>query len=177
MARVPLVPIDLAEPKDLVAAVRARRGGELSELDRLLLHSPALAEGWNFYLGQVRTRLTVEAKLRELAMCGVAVVNGAEYEFAGHLPLFIKAGGSDAQGKALRQVRSAMENDRLFDAAERATLRLTYEMTENVKVADETFKAAAEALGGTRAVVELIGIIATYNMVSRFLVALELHPA
>ena len=24
---------------------------------------------------------------------------------------------------------------------------------------------------------ELIGIIATYNMVSRFLVALELHPA
>jgi hypothetical protein len=26
-------------------------------------------------------------------------------------------------------------------------------------------------------VVELIGVIATYNMVSRFLVALELHPA
>jgi alkylhydroperoxidase family enzyme len=177
MARVPLVPIDLAEPKDLVAAVRVRRGGQLSELDRLLLHSPALAEGWNFYLGQVRTKLTVHPKLRELAMCGVAVVNGAEYEYAGHLPLFLKAGGTGAQGKALRQIRSAMENDRLFDPLERATLRLTYEMTENVKVNDQTFNAATKALGSTRAVVELIGIIATYNMVSRFLVALELHPA
>jgi alkylhydroperoxidase family enzyme len=50
-------------------------------------------------------------------------------------------------------------------------------MTKNVKVSDETFKAAAKALGSTRALVELIGVIATYNMVSRFLVALELHPA
>jgi alkylhydroperoxidase family enzyme len=177
MARVPLVPVDLAEPKDLVAAVRARRGGQLSELDRLLLHSPALAEGWNFYLGQVRTKLTVDAKLRELAMCGVAVVNEAEYEYAGHLPLFLKAGGTKQQGEAIRNIKSAMSDERLFNELERATLRLTYEMTENVKVSDETFKAAAKASGNTRAVVELIGIIATYNMVSRFLVALELHPA
>ena len=177
MARIPFVPIDLAEPKVLVDAVRARRGGELSELDRLLLHSPALTEGWNFYLGAVRTRLSVSAKLRELAMCVVAVVNRADYEYNGHLPLFLKHGGTAAQGEAIRDIQAALNNTQMFDAAERATLHLAYEMTRNVQVTDATFAMAAKALPSTQELVELIGVIATYNMVSRFLVALELHPA
>jgi alkylhydroperoxidase family enzyme len=178
MARIPFVPIDLQEPAELVAAIRKRRGGELAELDRLLLHSPALAEGWNFFLGQVRTKLAIPAKLRELAMCVVAVVNRAEYEFAGHLPLFLQHGGTDEQGRALRNVEAAIENRKLFDETERAVMRLTLEMTRDVQVRDATFARAQEALGGSaRAVTELIGVVATYNMVSRFLVALELHPA
>lgn len=176
MARIPFLPLDLKEPKALVDAVRARRGGELLELDRLLLHSPPLAEGWNFHLNQVRTKLSLDPKLRELAMCGVAVVNKAEYEFKAHLPLFVKAGGTEEQGKALRNPEAAMKDTRLFSALERATLALTYEMTKNVKVSDATFAAAREALGSEKLLVELVGVIAAYNMVSRFLVAFELHP-
>jgi alkylhydroperoxidase family enzyme len=48
-------------------------------------------------------------------------------------------------------------------------------MTRHVAVADATFEAALAALG-PRAVVELVGVIATYNMVSRFLVALGVEP-
>jgi alkylhydroperoxidase family enzyme len=177
MARVPFVPLDLAEPKALVDAVRARRGGELSELDRLLLHSPPLTEGWNFYLNQVRQKLGLDPKLRELAMCSVAAINKAEYEYEAHLPLFVKAGGTEEQGQALREIEVAAKNERLFNEVERATLRLTYEMTKNVKVSDDTFTTAAKALGSTQLLVELVGVIATYNMVSRFLVAFELHPA
>jgi alkylhydroperoxidase family enzyme len=176
MARIPFVPLDLKEPKALVDAVRARRGGELLELDRLLLHSPALTEGWNFHLNQVRTKLGLDPKLRELAMCGVAVINKAEYEFKAHLPLFVSAGGTQVQGKALRNLEAAMKDTRLFDALERATLALTYEMTKNVKVSDGTFAAARDALGSDKLLVELAGVIATYNMVSRFLVAFDLHP-
>ena len=176
MARIPFVPADIREPKALVDAVRARRGGELLELDRLLLHSPALTEGWNFHLNQVRTKFSLDPKVRELAMCVVAVVNEAEYELKAHLPLFIKAGGSEEQGKALRNPGAAMKDTRLFNELERATLALSYEMTENVEVSDATFAAAQKALGSTQLVVELVGVIATYNMVSRFLVAFELHP-
>lgn len=176
MARVPFVPLDLQQPKALVDAVRARRGGKLLELDRLLLHSPPLTEGWNFHLNQVRTKLCVDAKLRELAMCVVAVVNKADYEFVAHLPLFIKAGGTEEQGKALRTVEQAMRDTRLFDEIERATLALAYEMTEHVQVSDATFAAAQKALGSTQLLVELVGVIATYNMVSRFLVAFRLEP-
>jgi alkylhydroperoxidase family enzyme len=124
----------------------------------------------------VRTKLSLDPKLRELAMCGVAVVNKAEYEFKAHLPLFVKAGGTEEQGKALRDLQAAIKDERLFSALERATIAFTYEMTKSVKVSDATFAAAREALGSDQLIVELVGVIATYNMVSRFLVAFELHP-
>ncbi|MEM7258808.1 MAG: DsbA family protein, partial [Pseudomonadota bacterium] len=57
--RLPLLPIDLAEPADVVAAIRKRRGGELIELDRLLLYSAPLAHGWNTFIGQVRENFTI----------------------------------------------------------------------------------------------------------------------
>ena len=44
-----------------------------------------------------------------------------------------------------------------------------------MQVSDATFAAAKAALPTEQALVELIGTIATYNMVSRFLVALDLH--
>ena len=94
MTRLPLLRDDQVVPPEVVAAIRQRRGGQLLELDRLLLHSPAFAAGWNDFLGKVRTALQIEPIWRELAMCGVAVVNGAEYELTQHAPLFVRAGGS-----------------------------------------------------------------------------------
>ncbi|MEI7530802.1 MAG: carboxymuconolactone decarboxylase family protein [Betaproteobacteria bacterium] len=175
MARIPLVPLDLKEPKEIVDAVRNRRGGELSELDRLLLHSPALTEGYNFFLGKVRNNLTTIPKLRELAMCTVAVVNKADYEYNAHLPLFVAAGGTPEKGKAILELESAIKNTTLFDATEIAVLRLTLEMTRDVQVTQETFDLARKAMGGDQQLVDLVGTIATYNLVSRFLVAFELH--
>ena len=48
-------------------------------------------------------------------------------------------------------------------------------MTRQVAVGDGTFEAVHAALGD-RETVELVGVIATYNMVSRFLVALGIEP-
>ena len=42
--------------RELVAAIEARRGGSLLNLDRMLLWSEPLARGWNGYLRAVRTR-------------------------------------------------------------------------------------------------------------------------
>jgi alkylhydroperoxidase family enzyme len=52
---------------------------------------------------------------------------------------------------------------------------LTIEMTRQVRVADATF-AAVRAVLGEQATVELVAVIAAYNMVSRFLVALGVEP-
>ena len=176
MPRIPYQPLDLAEPAALVDAIRQRRGGTLLNLDRMLLHSPAFAGGWNVFLREVRNNLQLSPKLRELAMCVVAVLNGAEYEFHHHAPEFIAAGGTEQQVQAMREPMRAAADSSLFDAAERAALQLTIEMTRNVKVSDESFEAARKALGNEQDVVELVGVIATYNMVSRFLVALGVEP-
>ena len=176
MPRIPFVPDDIAEPKEIVDAVRKRRGGKLLALDRLLLHSPPLTAGWGTYLGAVRTQLTLPAKPRELAICGVASLTGAQYEFVAHAPLLLQAGGTQAQADALRDLTKAATNTSLFDENERAVLQLTLEMTRDVAVAEATFARANQALGGTQQVVELVATIAAYNMVSRFLVALDLQP-
>ena len=61
----------------------------------------------------------------------------------------------------------------LFDDIERAVLSLSMEMTRSIVVSDETFARAKNALDDTRSLVELIGVIATYNMTNRFLTALD----
>jgi len=176
MAAIPYQPQDLAEPRDLVAAIRARRGGRLLNLDRMLLHSPPLARGWNGYMGAVRNELAVSPKLRELAMCVVAVLNHADYEFHHHAPEFLRAGGTAAQLDALAHVGDPQADLSVFDAAERAAMSLTVEMTRNVNVSDATMASVRAALPDYRQVVEIVAIIASYNMVSRFLVALGVEP-
>jgi alkylhydroperoxidase family enzyme len=84
MPRLPYLPADTAEPAEIVAQIRARRGGRLLNLDRMLLHSPTFARGWNGLLGAVRGELSLSPRLREIAICAVAALTGAEYEFTHH---------------------------------------------------------------------------------------------
>ena len=172
--RLPYKPLDLAEPAELVAAVRKRRGGDLIELDRMLLYSPALTEGWNYYLNAVRTRLSLAPKLGEMVICTVAVLNRADFEFGQHAPLFVAAGGTAAQTDALADPHRAASSTDLFTAAECAALQLCIEMTTQVQVSEATFARCREQIE-PQALVELVGTIAAYNMVSRFLVALNIH--
>ncbi|MDX2481336.1 MAG: carboxymuconolactone decarboxylase family protein [Desulfuromusa sp.] len=175
MPVIPYKPEDVQEPRELVDAIRARRGGTLLNLDRMLLHSPPFATSWNSFLGAVRNDLGVPAKLRELAICTVAILNGAEYEFTQHAPEFLKAGGQEAQLIVLQQIEPSNFNHSVFDIAELAVIQLSIEMTQSVQVSSSTMDSVKDVLQNDQHLVELIGIIATYNMVSRYLVALGIE--
>ena len=172
---IPYLPIDLVEPAELVAAIRARRGGQLMNLDRMLLHSVPFARGWNTFLGEVRRGLSLSPKLREIAMCGVAVINGAEYEFFHHAPELIAAGGSELQVQALRKIVNPGADFSMFSDIERDAIALTLQMTRDIVVDPDVMTRLQRAIGNT-ALVELVGVIAAYNMVSRFLIALGVTP-
>ena len=172
---IPYVPSDIREPAELVDAIRARRGGQLIHLDRMLLHSIPFARGWNAFLWEVRRNLSVSAKLREIAMCGVAVLNGAEYEFFHHAPELRAAGGTAAQVDALRAIGRPDMDLNVFDAIERDAIALTIAMTRDIEVPHDLLERLQAALGNT-AVVELVGVVSAYNMVSRFLLALGVTP-
>jgi alkylhydroperoxidase family enzyme len=172
MRPIPYCPKSLDEPAELVAAIKARRGGELLELDRMLLHSPNYADGWNTFLAKVRSELTVSSKLAELAICYVAVLNHASYELEQHSPLFLAAGGLPEQLSALT---AEPLDQSIFSDSEQAVLQLTVEMTRSIEVTTETMAAAKRALASDQQVVEIVGVIAAYNMVSRFLVALHVE--
>ena len=174
--KIPYVAEDKVGPPDLVAAIRARRpGGKLWNLDRMLLNSPAFAKGWNAMFGAIRGQLSLPGKLREISIMAIAVLNKADYERAAHEPELKSAGGSAEQIAALKDPVAASKNEKLFDEPERAALALAIEMTREVQVQDATLKRVRAALSDQQ-VVELIGTIAAYNMVSRFLVATGVEP-
>ena len=108
-------------------------------------------------------------------MCGVAVLNGAEYEFFHHAPPFKKAGGTEEQVQAIRLIGQAQFPKQLFTQVENDAVDLTYQMTRNIKVDSELMKRLQKELGSTDTV-ELVTVIAAYNMVSRFLIALDVNP-
>jgi alkylhydroperoxidase family enzyme len=175
MPRIPYVDPRISEPAELVASIRTRRGGELLNLDRMLLHSPELAAGWNLLMGAVRRRFVVSARLREIGICVVAVLNRAEYEFIHHAPELIEAGGSKAQVEALRDPQRALVNEQLFDETERQVIALTIDMTRAIEVRPGLTEWLNERLGPQQTV-ELVSTIAAYNMVSRLLVAVGVEP-
>jgi alkylhydroperoxidase family enzyme len=175
MPRIPYLPLDLSEPADIVEAIRARRGGTLLNLDRLLLYSPEIARGWNQHLGAIRTRLSLSPRLRELAMLVVAVLNRAPYEFVHHAPVYLQAGGTQAQLDALADPDQASTRADLFDETERAALAVAISLTREVRIDDDTFERLRAKLN-ERELVEYVITVAAYNMVSRILVAFGVEP-
>jgi alkylhydroperoxidase family enzyme len=171
MPTIPYLPADVAEPAALVAAVRARRGGPLLNLDRILLHSPVFTEGWGAFMGRLRTATSISPRLRELAICAVAVESQAGYELYQHLPELVAAGGSAAEVAAVQ----SRDTTGLADDA-RTIIALATEITRDTKPTPETFAAARALLGSDQAMVEMVGTIAAYAMVSRILLTFGIEP-
>ncbi len=159
---------------ELVASIEKRRGGALLNLDRMLLWSEPVARGWNVYLRALRQEISLPPFVRELAICVVARLTGADYEFHHHAPELRRAGASDAQLGALDNPDTAATSDQ-FDELQRAVIRFAIGSTRDVKIPDATFDALKQHMSPTE-IVELVAVTAAYNMVARFLVALQVTP-
>ena len=154
--------------------LRARRGGTLTTLDRLLLHSPPVAEGWNAMLGALRGGTTLPADLRELAVLRIAVLTGAEFEWTAHEPIGRRAGLTDLHLRRLRTAEPTAEP--VWTPAQAGVLAFTDVSSREVAVPDEVF-AAVRAHLDDRQVVELTVLVGGYGMVARFLVAMQVPPS
>ncbi|KAH9906877.1 AhpD-like protein [Xylariomycetidae sp. FL2044] len=170
-----------AEDLEIRARIAARRSPRpLQPLDLALLHSPPVADGWNSFLGAIRTRTTaLSPALREIAICRVAVCNEAWYEWGHHAPLARAAGVGekgmkvvgrrgvleDVEGEEEGEEEARRELDGDGDGGEGkgkgkgwAVLRLADEMTRNVKVRDELFDEVKGVLSD-REIVEVVATV------------------
>lgn len=154
-----------------------RRGGTLLNLDKALLWSEPLARGWNVYLKNVRTGLGASRKLRELGICTVALITGAQYEYHHHAPDFLASGGTRQELDALEAfvASRAGQPGAGLDRDEALVAQYAASMTRDVKVPDALFERMRERFDTTE-LVEITAAIATYNMVARFLLALDVRP-
>lgn len=167
MARIEYADLNSPDIAPLVDRIKAERGKVLN-LYGMLLHSPPVAEGWLKLFTAIRQQGSLSGRLRELVIMHIAVINQAEYEFDQHVPFALKEGITEAQLDALRA--GSFEP---FTPIEQSVLAYADSMTRDVHVPDDVF-AAVKPHFNERELVELTATIAGYNLVSRFLEALQI---
>jgi alkylhydroperoxidase family enzyme len=164
------------DEQEVLKRVQARRGPMgLIPLDLALLHSPPVADGWNALLGAVRTKTDLYPDIREIAICRVARINEAWFEWDAHLPILansLEREGNVAEKLVKMEELNPTDKGPLSDS-QWAVLRYADAMTKDVKVSDETFHALKDVGLNDKEIIELTATVASYNMVSRFLVALD----
>jgi alkylhydroperoxidase family enzyme len=163
---------DYPELAEVIAKIKGARGGRLINIYRLMLHSPSLANAW-FELNQaVRYGTDIDGQSRELAVIRVAILNDVEYVQRAHGPAYaLKEGLTPAQVDALADWQSSS----LFSEKQRALLAYADAMTCEIHVPDEVF-SNLRAHHSERQIVELTMLIGAYNMLTRFLKALQVDP-
>lgn len=168
MRITPIVPGSRPELAEIEASIVARRGS-VTTIYQVLMNSPAIAVGWERLLFAVRRESSLTARLRELVILQIAMLNGAPYEFEAHAPIASAAGLDDVL-ELLR--RSAPIPAGRLTEQECIALELTEAMTRQVEVPDELFEKVHRHFQD-QSLIDLTVTIAAYNMVSRFLVALR----
>lgn len=167
--RVPLVVGGIRpELKEIEDRILKERG-RISLLYQVLLNSAPIAKGWEAMLTAVRNQTSVPADLRELMILRVAVLNKASFEFEAHIPHALKAGVSQEKIEALR----ALDLSSQFTDEEKILLKMTDHMTRDIEVPADLMAQITSHYSPEK-VVELVATVAAYNMVSRFLVALNI---
>ena len=168
MARLDYADTTQPEVRPLAERIIHERGSVL-HLYAMLMHSGPVAEGWLRYLTAIRHECQLSGALREMVIMRIATLNGAPYEAAQHAPIAVKEGLTEQQVAALTDWQASD----LFDETQRAVLAYCDAMTREIRVPDAVFAAVRRALPD-RELVELTATIGAYNMVSRFLEALQI---
>jgi hypothetical protein len=111
-------------------------------------------------VGAVRTRTSLADDLRELAICRIAVVNKAWYEWMHHAPLAVKGGvSSEAMKELMTEERLGLGDIPAgFTEKQWAVCVMADEMTKNVHVADETF-AQLKSFFNDQEVIEIVATV------------------
>jgi len=176
---VPNPPTNLSpEDEQVLERVKARRGAMgLIPLDLALLHTPKFADGWNALLGAVRTKGILPDDIREIAICRPALINRAWFEWNAHAPILLKSPGfSESKLAVVKQLHPTDKG--ALDDRQWAVLRYCDAMTRDVTVPQALFdELKTTGAFSEQEIVEITVTCASYNMVSRFLVALDVGEA
>lgn len=148
----------------IVAGPRGRVEGPL----RVWITSPQFAEKAQQLGAFCRFGSSLPSRLSELAIIVMGAAWQAGFEWWAHAPL-AKAGGiNEAAIEAIRvgKTPTFARDD------ERIVYTFAHELTHKRRVSQPTYQAAVEALGET-SVVDLVGILGYYSMISMFINAFE----
>ena len=168
MSRLPELTVDKLTPEQrnvhdaIVAGPRGLVPGPLT----LWLNSPKLAERAQELGAFCRYHTSLPPRLSELAILVTGASWKAGFEWFVHAPIGIAAGLDPA---AVETIRTG-GTPKFGRADEAAVYDFTHELLEKRRVSDVTYKRAVAELGSV-GVVELVGILGYYALISMTIVA------
>src|SRR5438132_10274287 len=116
MARIEYPSVESSDAQQVVEQVRSQRGGRLPALYRMQLYNAAVADGWLRLGTAVRYKSELDSSTREMAICLVARLTGAEYEWRAHSRLALQEGFSEEQLDGI----ASWQHSQLFTEQQRA---------------------------------------------------------
>jgi 4-carboxymuconolactone decarboxylase len=135
------------------------------------MHAPELGELAQRLGAHCRYRTALPARLSEFAILCTARAWRAQYEWYAHAPMAERAGVSP---KTIASLRTGRE-PKSAPKDERAIYAFVQELYKNKRVSDRTYKRL-HALLGDAAMVELVGILGYYSLISMTLNVFRMLP-
>jgi len=135
------------------------------------MHAPELGQLAQTLGAHCRYNKTVPPRLSEFAILCTARIWRAQYEWYAHVPMAEKAG---VKPKTIADVRAGRE-PRSAAKDERAIYGFVQELYKTRRVSDRTYKRL-QALIGDEAIVELVGILGYYALISMTLNVFRMMP-
>jgi len=150
----------------IVSGPRGRVEGPL----RVWLASPGFAERAQALGAFCRFHSSLPPRLSELAILVVGAYWRAGFEWFAHAPIALAAGLDPAAVEAIRRG----EDPALVAEDERAVYCFSHELTRRRRVSQATYEGAEQILG-RQGLVDLVGILGYYTMISMTINAFEVE--
>ncbi|OQU96970.1 Protein kinase domain-containing protein [Cladophialophora immunda] len=164
----PVADDSVADPKEkeIVERVKARRpGNQLLDLDRALLIAPQMADGWNSFLGSVRsdTKNSLPTSIRQVAIARTVALNRGWYAWTAHHDLLLAATDTKISTPAIDYLLSAEPKSAHatppsgsgFTEKHMAVIAYVDYMTKDLMVPDAVFERLRQQGFSDREIVEI----------------------
>lgn len=170
LSRIPLFPEAGLNPEQRVVYDKVASGprGAVVGPMRAALHSPELADRWQWMGEFLRYQSTLPARLSELAILVCGRYWNSAVEWYVHAEAGLRAGLSQAVVDAIRQSHPP----HFVQADEAVVYEYTRQLLLNGRVGDTAYQDARETLGDV-GIVELTALVGYYTMVAMTLNAHE----
>jgi len=155
-----MTPAQKTMMEHLFAGERRGAGGPFN----VLLRSPEMGDLAQQFGASMRFHSSLPKKLNEMAIIITARHWTAQYEWTAHRKAAAEAGLSES----IIQAIAAGKHPSSLDPAETVVYNFGNELLNSKQVSDPVFKAAVEKFG-ERGVVDLIGVMGYYQLVSMLL--------
>lgn len=173
MSRRPELDTENLTPEQTLVyeAIRSGPRGIVQGPLQVWLQSAALADKAQALGAFCRYGTSLPPRLSELAILVMGAHWQAGFEWAVHAPIAIKAG---VEARAAEAIRKG-EAPAFADAEARSVHAFASELVVKRRISDATY-AQAVAVLGEKGVVELVGILGYYTLISMTIVAFDVPP-